>query len=306
MILLGEHAVVHGMPAIAMPLVSVEAHAVVWPSQSPFLLVSTDLGREVPLDEAGDNDLLATAVHAALDFAGVARRPSWRLEVTSTVPIGAGLGSSAAVAVAAVRAVCRALDTEPTDAEVAGLARQAEMAVHGRSSGVDPTVCALCRPIVFQNGDPAPLEVGQPLCFVVADSGRAGQTASLVSRVADQMAASPAVYEDWMERIGALTRKAVQSIRAGDARTLGRLMNQNHVVLQAMRVSTPMLDALVEAARTAGALGAKLTGAGGGGSVVALTGEGTQSAVAEALSRSGARSVFRTTLAPSGVLDGIA
>ena len=109
-----------------------------------------------------------------------------------------------------------------------------------------------------------------------------------------------------MERIGALTRKAVQSIRTGDARTLGRLMNQNHVVLQAMRVSTPMLDALVEAARTAGALGAKLTGAGGGGSVVALTGEGTQSAVAEALSRSGARSVFRTTLAPSGVLDGIA
>jgi len=300
-ILLGEHAVVYGRPAIAIPVDAVEARAVVWPSDRPLAVEARfpdDEGQEPQsYDVAGANEALAAAVRAALAFAGRRDPPTWLVQVSSSVPTGRGMGSSAAVAVAAVRAVARAASAHPDDAAVGAMAREAERVTHGTPSGIDDTVIALGRPIRFSGGVGSPLAPKAALTFLVADSGARGPTRALVEGVRDRRAERPDVYEAWFDRVGRLVDDAAAALAAGDTSRLGRLMDANHLVLQAMRLSTPNLDRLVGAARAAGARGAKLSGAGGGGVVVALVEAAGADAVEAALVEAGAARVYRTTLA---------
>jgi mevalonate kinase len=301
-ILLGEHAVVYGYPAIAVPVVAVEARATVWPAAGPFEIRSRlPAGDEttdvvVTVGVSPDEDPLLTAARAAAERAGLNpdRLPEWLVELASTVPMGAGLGSSAAVAVAIVRAVSAAAGAELDDYEVAELAFLAEQRTHGTPSGIDNTVVAYQRPVRFSAGVAEPLAVAQPFTLLVADSGEQGPTAEMVAAVRSRRQQRPQTYRVWFEQVAGLVEKASTAMARGELAPLGWAMNTNHLILQALRVSTPRLDALVAAARVAGALGAKLSGAGGGGIVVALVDQDSVDAVAEAMLASGATRVIRT------------
>lgn len=297
LILLGEHAVVYGHPALAVPCTAVAAHVGVSPSDGPLTVTSAqDEGRDilvVPIADAPEHDMIAATVRAALAARGraVADAP-WHLALTSTVPQGRGMGSSAAVGVALARVVCAACGA-PADAEEArALAMAGERHAHGRSSGIDPAVIAHGRPIRFQDGVATPLNVRSPLALLVADSGEQHDTGAVVQGVRQRRDRQPATFDGWFARIGGLVDEAASALATGDVTRLGRLMDTDHLVLQAIGVSTRRLDHLVGAARGAGALGAKLSGAGGGGIVVVLSHEADQAAIAAALREAGAINVL--------------
>ena len=241
-ILFGEHAVVYGHPAIAL---AVDRGTTVrlWDRPGP-----------TAADEASISDArLQEALHTVLPADGIG------VGIDSDLPTGRGMGSSAALAVALVRARAtrqgRTLDFATCHAE--GFA--VERVFHGTPSGVDHAVSALGGGVRYRKGPdgPAiePLRL-PPLQLVVLDSGSSGNTAELVAGVRRRR---PGVDE------GRLLAEPFEG--GGD---LGPLLDENHTLLQQIGVSTPRLDALVELARGAGALGAKLSGAGGGGVVIAL------------------------------------
>jgi mevalonate kinase len=168
---------------------------------------------------------------------------------------------------------------------------------HGTPSGIDNTVIAYGQPIYFLRGQPPQtVPVGAPLHLLIADSGAPSSTRKIVGGVRQRWQADPARYDDIFARIAGLVETARQAIEQGDIGALGAAMSQNHRLLQEMGVSTPHLDALTAAACAAGALGAKLSGAGGGGNVVALAGEDMAPAIEQALARAGAVRVIATTV----------
>jgi mevalonate kinase len=218
------------------------------------------------------------------------------VDLASNVPTGRGMGSSAATAVALVRALARAAGAELDAKTASALAFESEKVTHGSPSGIDNTVVALGRPIRFQRGSATEIAVGQLLTLLVADSGVPGPTRTMVAGVRERRDLRPAAYDAWFARIGGIAEESVAVLARGDVARLGRLMNANHLVLQAMRVSTPGLDRIVGAARLAGALGAKVSGAGGGGVAIALVTPATAAAVTEACLAAGAVQVLRTMI----------
>jgi len=302
-ILVGEHAVVYGQPAIALPVPAFEARArIVELDEGPTRILATFPPEErrpaiaLDLTEAPENSPLAAAARAALRYAGRTERTPWRIELSSTVPTGRGLGSSAAVAVAIVGAIGAAAEQDWDAQTISDLAFEGERIAHGEPSGIDNAVLAFARPIYFQAGRASTLVVAKALHFLVADTGKRANTADLVARVREQREARPGTYDHWATRIGKLVNDAQAAIAHGNPSRLGRLMDLDHLILQAMRVSTAELDHLVAAARDAGAQGAKLVGSVGGGAIIALVDEATAATVHEALVTAGAVDVIDLVL----------
>jgi mevalonate kinase len=303
-ILIGEHAVVHGRPAIAVPVFAVEARVVVWPTNGDLAIRSRNAAdgseQRTVVREAPDDDPLATAVRGALRQAGAVEAPGWEIEVVSSIPVARGLGSSAAVAVALARAVGRACGTEFDDATVSRLAYEAERKAHGTPSGIDNTTIAYEHAVHFVDGEATRLTVRSSFQLVIGSAGARMPTHELVARIREARARRPGVFDDWFDQIGRLADDTVVALATGETVRVGWLMNTNHLVLQAMRLSTPRLDGLVAAARAAGALGAKLTGAGGGGAMVALAEASTAARVASALRDAGSEEVIVSEVPASG------
>lgn len=298
LILLGEHAVVYGRPAVAVPVHGLEVTATVRQLSGPMTIRSSIPGGaaeastevELQVRDAPDEDPLATAARVALASAlnSSAAFPDWLIEIRSTIPIRKGFGSSAAVAVAIVRAVAGAAGVEQSPMELSALAHEAEKRTHGNPSGVDTAVAATGRPIYFQQGECRSLALPEPIELVVADSGERASTRELVAGVRERRGERPRVYERWFDQIGSLVDEARVSMEAGEPVRLGWLLDNNHLILQAMRLSTAEIDRLVAAARQSGALGAKLSGAGGGGLMVALAESGATETLSAALQSAGA------------------
>jgi mevalonate kinase len=307
MILLGEHAVVYGEPALAVPVWGVTAEADVYQSDGGFTMrsIASDsdgaivFDRHIRLSDEEPVEPLAVAARAALSRLEMALLPDWHVEVRSTIPIARGMGSSAAVAVAAIRAISRAGGIDPDDESVSSMALEAERKAHGSPSGIDNAVVAHARPIRFESGSVAPIIVGAPLTFIVADSGPSAPTHETVAHVRRLLEERPVVCHSWFRQIGQLTDDATSAIEAGEVTRLGRAMSSNHLLLQALQVSTPQLDRLVASARGAGALGAKLSGAGRGGVVAALVDSLTAPTVMEALRSGGALETTVAEIEPS-------
>jgi mevalonate kinase len=248
LILCGEHAVVYGHPALAFA-VDRGTDAVVTAHPGP-----------TQIDTADGDARLADAVATVIPTEG------WRVSVRTDLPVGRGMGSSAALAVALVRARAAAQGERPDDDAVFDAAMPVERAFHGNPSGLDVALATRGGLIRFHRGPPRVL---RPLPLpswrvVVLDSGAAGDTAVQVAAVA---ARRPAI-DPVLTRIGDLTEAAERHLH--DRAALGEVLDENHACLQAIGVSTPDLDHLVALARRAGAAGAKLAGAGGGGVVLAL------------------------------------
>jgi mevalonate kinase len=227
----------------------------------------------------------------------VKRPPSFSLKITSDIPVASGLGSGAAVSVALIRAVAAFLGRPLPDETVNALAFEAEKIYHGTPSGIDNTVITYARPVYFVRGEPIEtLSVPTPFTVVIADSGLASPTAQVVGEVRQRWQAARERYDHVFSEIGHIARQARQAIESGHHETLGGLMDANQFWLQEAGVSSPTLDHLIESAHQAGALGAKLSGAGRGGNIIALVTPQSAPAVARALLDASARHTITTTV----------
>jgi mevalonate kinase len=298
-ILFGEHAVVYGRPAIAVPVQQVQARAVVKAEpRAPAGAVrisAPDIGLEGFLEELPKSDPLAAAVRLVLKELGLPRSPACSLRVTSTIPVASGLGSGAAVTVAILRAFSAFLGRPLGVARVSDLAFEIEKLHHGTPSGIDNTTIAYGLPVFFVKGQPI-LTFTTPTGFrlLIADTGIASPTAASVADVRQGWQKERPHYEAMFDSIGAITESAYQMISSGMVETLGPLMDANHGILRRIGVSSPELERLVEAAREAGASGAKLSGGGRGGNMIALVGSKSAERVAGALLQAGATRVITT------------
>ncbi len=295
-ILLGEHAVVYGRPAIAVPLSGLRATAILTPHPGPLHIQAPAVGLDAPLSDLPADHPLARIVRLTVEYLRQPP-PDALLRIESDIPVASGLGSGAAVSTAVVRALAAWYDVPLDPPTVSALVYEVERIHHGTPSGIDNTVIAHERPVYFIRGrPPEPLPVGGVLHLLVADSGVPSQTREVVGDVRRRREAEPDRYEALFDRVAEEVEEARRAIARGDARALGERMDANHELLREIGVSAPVLDRLVEVARRAGALGAKLSGAGRGGNVVALVEPHTVDGVEAALRAAGAVRVWRTDI----------
>jgi hydroxymethylglutaryl-CoA reductase len=271
-ILLGEHAVVYGRHAIAAP-VPMAIKALVEDCEEGIHLIIPRWGVEYELAATPEERRsFERPAGVVLDQLGLSDR-GMRIEVFPEVPRSMGLGGSAAMAVAIIRALDRHFELGLSDEQVNRLAFESEKVAHGSPSGLDNTIACYGKPLVFRPGDPPLVEtlnIRKPIPAVIGLTGHEGLTAKTVGRVRDAWRKEPRLYERIFDQIDTLTLRGVQAIQDHDIASLGELMNVCHGLLNALQVSSPELEQLVNIARENGALGAKLTGGGGGGSIVAV------------------------------------
>ncbi len=300
-ILFGEHAVVYGKPAIAVPVTQVSARAIVRPDPrgipGNMHIQAPAIGLDAYLADLPGEHPLAAAVKGVLSTLGVSRPLACSLRITSTIPVASGLGSGAAVSVALIRALSAFLGRPLSDEQVSALAFDVEKLHHGTPSGIDNTVITYARPVYFVRGQPIQtLRVTQPFTIVIGDTGISSSTAVAVGDVRHAWQQSPTSYEALFDAAGLIAQQARQVIENGHPEALGALMDSNHTLLQQMGVSSPELDRLIAAARLTGALGAKLSGGGRGGNMIALVQPADATLVAEALSKAGAVRTITTQI----------
>jgi len=296
-ILFGEHAVVYGRPAIAVPVAEVQARAEVRlgePGQG-VILDARDLGMRVRLAEAAPDDALAVIVSKTLAHLEIPPQPDLTITVESTIPIARGLGSGAAVSTAVVRALARYFGRHLTSRGISDLVYEAEKLYHGNPSGIDNTVIAFGKPVYFIRGRALEIFwVRAPFTLAIADTGIVSQTKDVVGDVRRAYEENLGKYEYLFDQIGEIAALGRAAIETGNHAELGGLMNRNHALLQALGVSCPELDRMAQAAMEGGALGAKLSGAGRGGNLVALVTEESRGRVEMFLRMAGAKRVIVT------------
>ncbi|RCG17690.1 mevalonate kinase [Streptomyces reniochalinae] len=274
-VLLGEHAVVYGAEALAVPLPQLTVTASArWSSRRTegpgdvSFTVTGPLSRPVA---AQASDGLRRLVR---QFSPTPRTEDGaHLDVTldCAIPHGRGLGSSAACARALVLALADLQGRQVTEDETFDLVQTAENVAHGRSSGVDARAVGAWAPLLFREGEVRELSVGCRGVFVVADSGVVGRTKAAVEQLREGFQRHPGAKEEFLRRAALLTEEARHALAEGRAEQLGTRLTDYHEVLRAAGLSTEGIDGLVGAALTAGSLGAKITGGGLGGCVIALT-----------------------------------
>lgn len=269
-ILMGEHAVVYGEPSIALPFPAVEMTATVRGTKGPILIdCSFYQGIAQQMPEVLDS--LKTAIKTALSSLG---RPYENLAIAikSTIPPERGMGSSAAVAVAVTRAIYNYFQQELSQEKLLELVHVSEQVAHGNPSGLDAAMTSGNTPLYFRKGQPfEAFSLHMDAWLVVGDTGKTGQTREAVGSIGAKMDTSERSETlDRIRKLGELAEQAREALQKNQPLFLGKAMDKAHALLSELEVSSAELDALVESARTAGALGAKLTGGGRGGCMIAL------------------------------------
>ncbi len=294
-ILFGEHAVVYGRPAIAVPVLKVRAEATIQPASSKAVLVSApDIGRQYEIDDAPIDDPIAAIVRAVCEH--LSEVPAgFQLQVHSTIPVARGLGSGAAVSVAVARAISGFFQKKLSSEDLSDLAFKVERLHHGTPSGIDNTVIAFERPVYFVRGERIQsFQVARPFLVAIADTGVAAPTKVAVGDVRRAWEAQRDRYEALFDQVGAIVGSARTAIETGRIDHVGKLMDENQALLRKIGVSSSEVDRLVEAARKAGALGAKLSGGGRGGNIIAIVEDANLERVEQALQAAGAVNVMAT------------
>jgi mevalonate kinase len=292
-IITGEHFVVHGAWALAAAIprtvtVEVEEHQA--------FSVRSGLypgSRHTALRPLGE---VAEAMAREYSFS-----PKVRITVRSNVPGGAGLGSSASTMVALASALSKLHSLGLGVGEIVRQSMVGEAGVHGRPSGIDPTVCALGGVVMFRPGSPprrVKLEGRRSL--LVSFSGKTRGTKGQINRVLEFKERYPALFSGLVESASAVSEMAAGRLARNDMRSLGKLLSFSHAVLSNLGVSDETLDRLVDASISLGSYGAKLTGAGGGGSVISVAAEGKQKRITSGLNARGFET-FRAEIPVRGV-----
>lgn len=311
-ILFGEHSVVYGYSAIALPLKNLRMRATVTgcdlaggetaycetcetcetgktcatcetatcktcadyktsiPQNFDSLITLSCLDFTGKLSEVPPRfSSVRTAIHAALEFAGHVG-DSLHVATESDFPPERGLGSSAASAGAVIRAILDYYKIRASEDEIFALTQSAECVAHGRSSGLDATATSASWPVLFSSGEFSRMEINMRAWLILADSGCKGMTRVTVDALRARMDAKPDAVKNQLDELGAIANQAAEDLALGRAADMGARMTRAHRILADLGVSTPQLDKLVQTACDYGALGAKLTGGGGGGCVIAL------------------------------------
>ncbi len=348
-ILFGEHAVVYGRPALAVPVLQVHADAradLVTEKRmgeadalaTDFIAESrkeTDLAADFIAESRKEADLtahnslwgnwadavlveapdirlfsplsallaeqaphpLAAVIQKTLQHLNISRPPAFTVTIRSTIPVASGLGSGAAVSVAIIRALARLFERPLSDEQVSQITYEIEKLHHGTPSGIDNTVIAYAKPIYFVREQPIQtFSVARPFTLVIADSGQAAPTKESVGDVRKLWEADKSRWEAVFDKVGKIVVAAKEAIESGEIASLGPLMDANHALLQEITVSSPELDRLVLAAKAAGAEGAKLSGGGRGGNMIALVQSESAESLASALKAAGAKNTIVTTI----------
>ena len=297
-ILFGEHAVVYGRPALAVPVTQVRASATVSANSSGGVWIEApNINLICELSHLASNHPLSAVINSLFSALRISRQPVCTIHIESTIPVAAGLGSGAAVSVVILRALSAFLGQPLPDERVNELAFEIEKLHHGSPSGIDNSVVTYARPIYFIKGSPIrPCRVGKAFTIVIGDTGISALTKESVGALRKLWEANPSHWDKVFDQIGKIVQNARRAIERGETTELGRLMDANHALLQEMTVSSLELDALVESARKAGALGAKLSGGGRGGNMIALVSTEKAASLAEALRTAGAKRTIISTI----------
>lgn len=295
-ILFGEHAVVYGRPALAVPVTQVQTDVEITDFARPGIWIEApDVNLSAELNALPSDHPVASVIHNFLFLSRTSPFPNLEIKITSTIPVASGLGSGAAVTVALTRALAAHLSYPMTAELINGFAYEIEKVHHGTPSGIDNTVITYGSPVYFVKGEPIEtFNVGEPFTILIADTGIIAPTKESVSDVRRLWTNDRARWETVFDKIGEISFTARRAIEAGKWEMLGELMNENHALLQTLTISSSELDRLVETARGAGALGAKLSGGGRGGNMIALVRDELAGTVSTALRAAGARSTIIT------------
>jgi mevalonate kinase len=236
----------------------------------PLRLLGNVDGKISAIDSKRLLEPLRLAAREALDYMGN-RSYGTSVSVSCEIPVGAGLGSSAATTVAIIAAVSRASGTLLEKKEIFEIAFGPESYLHGKPSGVDQATCTYGGIIRFSKPDKVK-ELGLKTMprLVVCDTGIHRSTKGLVGAVVKRSKVQSRLFHGHVKEVSTISESAVKALKAGDDEELGALMNRNQELLEQIGVSHPKLNHLVNVARRSGAVGAKLTGAGGGGCMIAL------------------------------------
>ncbi|WP_245238700.1 mevalonate kinase [Streptomyces sp. MZ04] len=273
-ILLGEHAVVYGAPALALPIPQLTVTASAgWsphPSDSQGNLSYTMTGSPSRALVTQASDGLHRLTEEFKARMGVTGNPHLDVILDGAIPHGRGLGSSAASSRAIAFAFADLYGRELTEDAAFDLVQTSENMAHGKASGVDAMAVGALRPLLFQAGRAQELKLGCDGLFIVADSGELGSTKEAVGLLRDGFGRHPGAQERFVDRAAELTEGGRQALADGKPEELGTLMTEYHALLRAARLSTDRIDALVDAALQAGGTGAKITGGGLGGCMIAL------------------------------------
>jgi mevalonate kinase len=300
-ILLGEHFVVYGEPAIVLAIDQRATATAEVRNDNQLHMHSTNLElsgafrggkfsvEKGPFKEAKLKfEPLRLAIQKVLDIKG--ENIGLDVEVNSTVPVAAGLGSSAAVAVAVTAAVSSLLDVNFSKEDIFRISYEAEKVVHGTPSGIDPAISTFGGTLIFQMDTGfKPLDVKTDIPLIVGHTGVERSTRVQVEKVRRLKNRYPQVIQPIMKSAREIVLRAIDALKESDLKTLGDLMNINHALLSGLGVSDESLERLINAAGKAGSLGTKLTGAGGGGCMIALTEEERLEEVLEAIQRAGGK-----------------
>jgi len=304
-ILCGEHAVVYGKPAIALPVFNLKTKCTITArpnsTSDDTIILAPNIGLKSRLECLVDNNPIRVAIDLVLKHFGIDHLPVCEIRIHSSLPAGGGLGSSASTSVAMVRALSAFLGRPLQYEDVNHIAYEIEKIHHGTPSGIDNTVITYEKAIFFIKGHPVELiHPAVPLTLVIADSGIKGSTAKAVSDVRSAWADHRSKYEALFDRVGDLTLEIKKSLETGDLFAIGQALNENHSSLKEMGVSCDKLDILVENARKHGAYGAKLSGSGQGGNMIALVKPEDAQSISHQLHSAGAVNTIITELPAKG------
>jgi mevalonate kinase len=293
-ILLGEHSVVHGRPALALSVergASVDLEPTGKDRTTLHILpwdVHVDSGPEANLGR----EPLQQALRVARGFYDDDQEFALRAEMR--LPSGAGMGSSAALGVAVLRALDAARGLTRSDAEVYERSLAWEGVFHGNPSGVDNAMATYGGVALFRKGQPLQRVVPRHrVSLVAAYSGVSSSTKLMVDSVGRQYEKEPERVGKLFDAIESIVLNGKLALEAGDLKGLGQLMTMNHKLLSALMLSTDALEEMIAAATDAGALGAKVTGAGGGGCMVALVENDAQKEAVTSALRGLGRTVYQ-------------
>lgn len=291
-ILIGEHSVVYGQPALAIPFQTTRIKTTIVRKNGPVLLdcfFYDGLFSQVPENLLGLSSLIKQLVASfneeLMDFS---------IRIESSIPPERGLGSSAAVAIATIRALYDYFDQELTRDDLLKWSSISEKIVHGNPSGLDAAIISGERALYYIKGGPfVPFDFKLDAYLILVDTGELGQTKAAVSGVRDLVESNPEYGQGLIKELGFLTNNAKEFIELNDIKELGETMTKAHYLLDKLGVSNGLLNRLVDIALDSGALGAKLTGGGRGGCIIALASDEDQAKfISDKLLSTGAKNTW--------------
>lgn len=300
-ILCGEHAVVYGKPAIALPVTQVRTKTTIMakPAALPgkVQIIAPSINLDSDQTELTEEHPLRKTINLVEQKLQINALPACEIRITTNIPLGAGLGSSASVTVSLARALTSFLGHPLPNDAINLIAYEVEKIHHVTPSGIDNTVITYGAPILFQKGNPIEfLNILNEFTLLIAESDSTSSTAEMVEGVRKRWQEDQAKYDQLFAQIASVTTQVYGALIKGNMETSATLLTENHHLLREIGVSTPILDQMVNTALEAGACGAKLSGGGGGGNIIAVVPPSSIDRVSAALVNDGARNLIVTSI----------